>query len=136
MGKYIGLGECSKFYIYIFLAAIFDNLKDILYGLNHNESFTDVKLYNDKIQNDFSNHNLIHHFFNYIGVIVLSYLFYKKEISNSKNEAPLMSIDNKDLPNSPIVLIHNIEEIEEDFQTEKAYYIFLSMEKNFLKTTF
>ena len=127
MGKYIGLGECSKFYIYIFLAAIFDNLKDILYGLNHNESFTDVKLYNDKIQNDFSNHNLIHHFFNYIGVIVLSYLFYKKEISNSKNEAPLMSIDNKDLPNSPIVLIHNIEEIEEDFQTEKAYYIFLSI---------
>ena len=127
MGKYIGFGECSKFYIYILLSAIFDILKDCLYGLNHNESFREVKLYNNSVQNDFSNHNIIHHFFNYIGVILLSYLFYKTEISNSKNEAPLINIDNKDLPNSPIVLIHNIEEIEEDFKTEKSFYIFLSV---------
>ena len=127
MGKYFGLGECSKFYIYILLSAIFDVLKDILYGLNHNESFRYVKLYNSEIQNELSNHNIIHYFYNYIGIILLGHIFYKKEISNSKNEPPLISINNQDLPNSPIVLIHNIEEIEEDFKTEKAFYIFLSI---------
>ena len=123
MVLFFSLGKINRFYSYILLSAILDVLKDCLYGLNINEAFKVVKLYNNEVQNYLSNHYCIHYLFNYIGTILFSFIFYKIETSYSKTESSIL-IDNKIKQNPRIILIHNNEE-EIDFQTKRSFIIFL-----------
>ena len=121
MAKYIKVSKTNKYFIYLLLSSILDFAKDSLYGLNHNESFKIVKLYNDEVQNELSKHKLMHYFFNYIGTIVLAYIFYKIEIYNSRGESSLITSNKK---RSPILLIHNNND-NNDFKSKKSFIFFL-----------
>lgn len=123
MAKYIKISKTNKYFIYLLLSSILDIAKDSLYGLNHNESFKTVKLYNDEVQNELSKHKIIHYFFNYIGTIVLAYIFYKIEVYNSRGESSMIST-NKYKSDYQISLIHNNND-NNDFKSKKSFIFFL-----------
>ena len=120
MTKYITFSKTNKYFIYLLLSSIFDVLKDSLYGLNHNEGFKVVKLYNDKVQDELSKHKVIHNIFNYIGTLLFAFICFNIETSYYKDG----SSKNKEKIDYPILLIHN-NDGEKDFKSKKSFYFFL-----------
>ena len=124
MGNYIKCGKMNKNYFYILLAPLFDIMKTYLYGKNHNQSFKDLKLYNEEIQNKLSRHYIMHDFFNYLGTIGLSFYFFKIEISSSRAESSLRNSSGEKGKKGHIILIHHNED-GEDFKTNSSFFFCL-----------
>lgn len=120
MGNYIECGKMNRNYIYIILAALFDILKNILYGKNHNQSFKDLKLYDDEIQNKLSRHIIMHDFFNYLGTVALALISYKYEKFSSERNLSFLINSEKEKAKGHIILIHNNENIE-NFQNCRSF---------------
>ena len=90
----------NQFYFYILLIIISGMFSDILYGINHNQTFTTVRLTSDV----FSNHYLIHELWNYLGTFITSLclsiyennkLSAKSNIKNKKGWIKLIYNDSK-----------------------------------------
>ena len=99
---------CNKYNRYIIIITLTELLTSMLYGLNHNETFSEVKIASDT----FSRHSLIHEFWNYFGTFIIAIIFNKiedkslniKSIENNSNERkkswiPLIYKNNKSLYN-------------------------------------
>ena len=78
---------------YILLITFSQLLDSFLYGFNHNETFSEIKLIKfesgDDLKfpkNDFSNHILIHRLFFYIGTFILGFFFTKIENNYFKKD--------------------------------------------------
>ena len=61
----------SKFYYYIIVIIITSLLINCINGINHNKTFSDVRLSNEKI----SNHNLVRELWNYVGTFIMAIIF-------------------------------------------------------------
>lgn len=68
--------DFKKFEYYIFIIAILKVLNLCLYGLNHLEIFPVVRFCNEK----FSNNYLIHEFWNYLSIFIISFILNLKEL--------------------------------------------------------
>ena len=86
MAKCLSIGNCNKYFIYIFLSIFFHILNDTLYGFNYNDYFLDVKFIDTETQDYFSWHDLIHKIFSFIGTIFIAYFFNKYELLASQRE--------------------------------------------------
>ena len=129
MVKCLSIGNCNKYFIYIFLSIFFHILNDTLYGFNYNDSFVDVKFIDTETQDYFSWHDLIHKIFSFIGTIIIAYFFNKYEslasqresintkINNSNNNNDNNDSENKDKKTLKMTLIHN--EIDDTLYADK-----------------
>jgi len=78
MGKYISFGSINRNYGFIILTVFFKILQEIIiFGLNYNNSFSELNLYNLLNSETLSEHKLIHHIICYIGTIFYSWILYK-----------------------------------------------------------
>ena len=78
MGKYISFGSINRNYAYIILTVFFKILQEIIiFGLNYNNSFSELNLYNLLDSEILSDHKLIHQIICYIGTIFYSWILYK-----------------------------------------------------------
>ena len=103
MGKFISFGKLNKYSIYILVSVVFLICNKVLYGYNHNNSFEEVKLFNNYA---FSKHILIHYIFSYFGTFLLGIIFYKIHIYKNKSSNKDSKVKNK-RSNSGIKLIYN-----------------------------
>ena len=132
MVKCLSIGNCNRYFIYIFLSILFHILNDTLYGFNYNDSFVDVKFIDTKTQDYFSWHDLIHKIFSFLGTIPFAYYFNKYESfasqreslntvnnSNSNNDSNNNESENKnkDKQSLKMSLIHN--EIDDNLYADK-----------------
>ena len=102
MGKFISFGKLNKYSIYILVSVVFLICNKVLYGYNHNNSFYEVKLFNNYA---FSKHILIHYIFSYFGTFLLGIIFYKIHIYKNKSSNKDSKVNRKS--NSQIELIYN-----------------------------
>jgi hypothetical protein len=120
MVKCLSIGNCNKYFIYIFLSIFFHILNDTLYGFNY-DCFIDVKFIDTETQDYFSWHDLIHKIFSFIGTIILAYFFGKYESFSSQRQSLNTNIsnesENKDKKTLKMTLIHN--EIDDTLYTDK-----------------
>ena len=58
----------NHYYLYILIIIISSNVSDLIYGINHNETFATVRISSE----DFSKHYLIHELWNYFGTLIIS----------------------------------------------------------------
>ena len=63
--------KLRKFYAYIFFIVITSLLINIINGINHNKTFSEVRLSNEKI----SKHNLVRELWNYVGTFIMAIIF-------------------------------------------------------------
>ena len=125
MVKCMSIGNCNKYFIYIFLSIFFHILNDTLYGFNYNDSFVDVKFIDTETQDYFSWHDLIHKIFSFIGTIIIAYFFNKYESLASQRETININnnndndneSENKDKKTLKMTLIHN--EIDDTLYADK-----------------
>ena len=80
MVKYISCGRINKYYGYIFLSVFFTLLKDFAFGVNYNNSFKELYIFN--LSNE---HVIIHALFGYLLVFFSSLTIYKCKIKKRKN---------------------------------------------------
>ena len=92
---------CSKYNIYIIFITFTGLLTSMLYGLDHNKTFLEVKISYD----NFSNHYLIHEFWNFLGTFIIAIMF----ISNENKSSNKKSVKKKNNKNNKtwITLIYN-----------------------------
>ena len=122
MGDCIGFGRFRSSFWYLFFSIIFKVFNDLLYGFNHNKTFKEVKLFNDKVQNSLSKHIMIHSAFNYFGTFIIAFIYYKfgsNETIPEIKEKKLKRIKSS----GKIALIHH--NAVKNFKTRKSYIIFL-----------
>jgi hypothetical protein len=78
MGNYVSFGSINRNYSFILLAVFFKISKEIIiFGLNYNNSFSELNLYNLLDSQELSEHKLIHQIICYIGTIFFSWIIYK-----------------------------------------------------------
>ena len=77
MSNYISCGIFKNSFWYLFFSMLFKLLNDLLYGFNHNKTFKEVKLFDDKIQNSLSKHIILHSTFNYFGTFIIAFIYYR-----------------------------------------------------------
>ena len=77
MANYISFGQFKNSFWYLFFSIIFKVFNDLLYGFNHNKTFKEVKLFDDKIQNSLSKHIILHSTFNYFGTFIIAFIYYR-----------------------------------------------------------
>ena len=81
MSKYISLGEIKKSHSLIILTVLFKILNEIiLFGINYNNSFSEIKLFSsEETQKYLSEHKLIHQIYCYFGTFIIALLIYNFE---------------------------------------------------------
>ena len=82
--KFISLGKCNIYYIYIILYINSLVINDYLYGHNFNETFSEIKIFPSKIQKKFSEHHFVHYTCSYFVTLILSIIF-KIKYSSDKD---------------------------------------------------
>ena len=128
MGTCISFGSFNKNSIYIFLATFFAILTNYIFGYDFNNSFVFLKLFQTETQLNLSRHSIIHDFFCYITVLIISFCLHKYEIKANRRESHIniekskCLIDSK--KSSPIELIHN-DSGEDLFQKSPYIVIFI-----------
>ena len=145
MGKYVSFGSLSRNYGFIILTVIFKMLKEIvIFGMNYNNSFSELNLYNLLDSEKLSKHKLIHQIICYIGTIFYSWIFYKFGSETKVYDHVGDTQDEQNKKNSvfillPIVILWVIEEliiyvyndtlIDLDFWMVELYIVTLLSEK-------
>ena len=82
----IGFGNYNKNYIYIVLAICCGLFNNTLSQINYYTAFQPLRLLPTEDQEKYSNHGLIHQIFYYFGTFIISIIFSKSEIGESKKE--------------------------------------------------
>ena len=118
----ISFGKFRTSFWYLFLSIVFKVINDMLYGFNHNNNtFKDVKLFNDDVQNSLSKHIILHNAFNYFGTFILAFAYYqydKYEIT-----IPLVKEEKSKRKKTIVKLIHH--NAVKNFRTRKSFIFFL-----------
>ena len=117
MGKYVSFGSLNRNYGFIILTVIFKMLKEIvIFGMNYNNSFSELNLYNILDSEKLAEHKLIHQIICYIGTIFYSWIFYKFGSETKVYDNVGDTQDEQNKKNSvyillPIVILWVIEEL-------------------------
>ena len=85
--KYIGIGNCDKYNIYILLALISDMLIDSLFGLNSSNSEKPARIFPFKAK--IKNHKLLYNFIRSISILfggIILYFIEQKNKNKKKEE--------------------------------------------------
>ena len=112
MSKFIGFGNCSKYYLYILYTIIIKAIKNILFG------FKDIDQRNKKefkIINPtplFNKHTLLQNLFRYLGFSLGGLIFLK--IIKKKNTSKKNPIEINEKDNLGIELIHTETELKQN----------------------
>ena len=115
MSNYISCGIFKNSFWYLLFSMLFKLFNDLLYGFNHNKTFKEVKLFDDKIQNSLSKHIILHSTFNYFGTFIIAFIFYQYDYNKipSKQKTNIREI----------ALIHH--NAIKNFNSKKSYIFFL-----------
>jgi len=147
MGKYISFGSINKNYGFIIITVLFKMItKIIIFGLNYNNSFVELNLYNLLNTDKLSEHKLIHQTICYIGTIFFGWILYKfgtetKVYDNAGEETQKKRKKHSIYILFPIVILWVIEElllylyndalIDLDFWMIELFFVILLSEKYF-----
>ena len=110
MSKYMHCGEWNKNNYYILLTTIFAFLTNYIFGFTFNDYLLEIKIGKSNVtvtdnDND-NNHLIINYIFRYLGLILLSSIFYIYELYN-KNKSLKSNSENNIFKSSSIKLIYN-----------------------------
>ena len=83
MFKFLHCGKWNKNYKFILFTAIFAFFTNYIFGYIFNDFLDEIKMFNQTNDNDNNNHIIINYLFRYLGLILISFIFYKYE-SNSR----------------------------------------------------
>lgn len=76
--KFISLGEINKKYIFILLVAVFRILRTFIYDrISYRNSFIPLRIFQTETQINLSNHRLIHGFYRFCGIFIISLIIYR-----------------------------------------------------------
>jgi len=116
MSKYIHCGEWNKNYYYILLATIFAFITNYTFGYTFTDYLNEIKIYNqiiaidDNKDNNDNNHIIINYIFRYLGLILLSSIFYKYKLHNTNKSLKNNSQNNFYNPTSIKLIYNNSQE--------------------------
>ena len=92
MEKYIICGLFHKYFFTLFILVVIQIVNEAIYGFNYFENiFDEVKIFHNKGHEYFSKHILIHLFFSYIGLFVLTTIIYLYKVIILKNQSLICS---------------------------------------------
>ena len=94
MGKYISCGQYNKNYKYIILGCFFNILVDFIFGVDLNYNFNEILLFPSDGQKILYKHFTVNKIFQYIGIIIFSYVFYKIKESTKSNSEMILIFNN------------------------------------------
>ena len=102
MGSFIGIGKCSKYYIYILGTVIFKSLKESLFSFNSIDTNAKLSLFG--IIPYLSQHTLIKSLYRYISFIFGGALFlYISHLGNSQKKEIKQEDSHKSLKLKPLI---------------------------------
>ena len=107
MSEFIGLGKCSKYYLYILGTVIIKALKDVIYGFSDIDQRNKADFQIFKSIPLFCQHNLFQNIFRYLGIILGGYIFLKIEKKINKMGKESISINKEGHDSHDIKLIYN-----------------------------
>jgi len=109
MGKYISYGQYNKNFKYIIFACFFNILVNLIFGLDLNDNFNEILLFNSKGQKILYKHSRVHEIFRNIGVFIFACTFYKIEAMLNREEMTSHKIESYSSKesNNQIILIFN-----------------------------
>ena len=86
MGKYISCGKFNKNFKYIIFGCFFNILVDFISGFDLNDGSNELLLFPSEKQKILYKHSTVHEIFQYIGVFIFFFFFYKIERMTNKKE--------------------------------------------------
>ena len=114
MAYYLKCVKCSKNHRFILYAALLGSLTNFIFGHVYNDYMDLFKFIDTDNQKELSSHIIYHYIFRFLGILVISLIFYKKENNTIKRKLEDKFVDNSNRrESSAIILIYNdsLEEV-------------------------
>ena len=109
-------GELNKNYKYILYTAIFAFFTNFIFGYTFNDNMEILLFYKSIKHINLSYHIIFHYIFRFIGILILSLIFYKTEQKSAQKQTPTIKNEEESLDepesSSSIKLIYN--DVKED----------------------
>ena len=110
-------GELNKNYKYILYTAIFAFFTNFIFGYTFNDNMEILLFYKSREHINLSYHIILHYIFRFIGILILSLIFYKIEQKSAQKQTPTIkneeeSLDELESSSSSIKLIY--KDVKED----------------------
>jgi len=105
----ISIGKFNHYYKYILLSILLLFLNYMAFGINYNDSFVEIKLFQDERQSYFSKHKYIHLIFCYFFTFILGIIYYFIERCKTQRDSIVSNETEgkRTKSNSSIKLIHH-----------------------------